>query len=54
MNLIVDKPIINQVTLTISSEAIQVTVRAIFKNQTADTEQKVENIMIKLKYELES
>ncbi|KAK9675147.1 hypothetical protein QE152_g40603, partial [Popillia japonica] len=42
--LIVGKPILEQVTLTISSEGIQVTAPTIFKHQNIDREQKEENI----------
>ncbi|KAK9736997.1 hypothetical protein QE152_g11070 [Popillia japonica] len=42
--LTVGKLILDQVTLTISSEGIQVTAPTIFKHQNTDREQKEENI----------
>ncbi|KAK9708470.1 hypothetical protein QE152_g27168 [Popillia japonica] len=43
------KPILDQVTLTLSSEGIQVTAPAIFKHQNADREQKEEHIDVLIK-----
>ncbi|KAK9695646.1 Reverse transcriptase (RNA-dependent DNA polymerase) [Popillia japonica] len=47
--LIVGKPILEQVTLTISSEGIQVTAPTIFKHQNIDREQKEENVDVLIK-----